>query len=111
MRSFIEAYKVLAQRLLDKGDYEVPANDEAQLVRDCLKQGQSMLLRKMIASETALSEPLFATAARLARYRGLLTGEAADIVAKRRAFAEEIDAAAEAIDTLQRHYDQQQERT
>ena len=111
LRSFIEAYKVLAHRLLDKGDYEVPANEEAQLVRDCLKQGQSMLLRKMIASETALSEPLFATAARLARYRGLLTGEAADIVAKRRAFAEEIDAAAEAIDTLQRHYDQQQERT
>ena len=111
LRSFIEAYKVLAQLLLDKGGYEVSAGGEPQLFKDCLKVGQAMLLRKIIASETAVSEPLFATAAQLARYRGLLSGGANDIVARRQAFAAEINAAADAIDLLQRYYDQQQERT
>jgi len=54
---------------------------------------------------------LFATAARLARYRGLLTGPAREMTLRRATFAGEIDAAASAINRLQHYYDQQQELT
>lgn len=109
MRSFIEAYKVLSRLLLQKGAYEVSDSGDDVLVKECLKQGQEMLLRKKIASESALSEPLFATATRLARHRGLLVGNASDITRDREAFAAEIDAVDNAINLLQGYYDQQQE--
>ncbi len=111
MRSFIEAYEVLSRVLLGKGGYEVSDGGDKALLSDCLKQGQEMLLRKQIASESAISEPLFATAAKLAAYRGLLTGAAADLTAKRKTFNDEVNAAVRAIDLLQRHHDRQQELT
>ena len=111
LRSFLEAYSILSQVLLERGGYEVPSEREPELFKDCLKLGREMLLRKKIASETALSEPLFATAARLARYRGLLTGPAREMTLRRATFAGEIDAAASAINRLQHYYDQQQELT
>jgi len=111
MRSFIEAYKVLSSVLLKKGGYEVLESDEPELLKDCLRQGREMLLTQRIASESALSEPLFATASKLARYRGLMAGSAAEIAARRVQFVAEIDAVADAINLLQRYYDQQQELT
>ena len=111
MRSFIEAYKVLAQVLVERGGYTVDAGGDKTLINDCLKLGQEMLLRKRIASESAISEALFATAVKLARHRELLTGEAAELTARRQRFAAEIGSAIDAINILQRHYDQQQETT
>ena len=109
MRSFLEAYKVLSQVLLDKGGYELGQGGDKSLLADCLKQGQEMLLRKKIASEAAISEPLFATAAKLADYRELLTGSPSRLTSDRERFAAEVNAAVQAIDNLQRYHDQQQE--
>ncbi|MDJ0699940.1 MAG: 1-acyl-sn-glycerol-3-phosphate acyltransferase [Woeseiaceae bacterium] len=111
MRSFIEAYRVMAQVLVERGGYTVDSGGDKKLIGDCLKLGQEMLLRKRIASESAISEPLFATAVKLARHRELLAGEAAELTARRQRFATEISSAIDAINILQRHYDQQQETT
>lgn len=109
LRTFIEAYRVLSQVLVDRAGYPVREAGEAKLRKDCLKRGREMLLRKMIASEASLSEPLFTTAVRLVRYRGLLEGEPGNLGRARSEFATEMSDAAAAIDRLQHYYDQQQE--
>lgn len=111
LRTFIEAYRIMSQALLDKGAYAVSKGGEKALLDDCLKLGQEMVLRKTIASEAALSEPLFVTAARLARYRGLLAGDADELTKNRKAFVAEMTAALDAINSLQHYYDQRQELT
>ncbi|MGI9237465.1 MAG: 1-acyl-sn-glycerol-3-phosphate acyltransferase [Woeseiaceae bacterium] len=111
LRTFIESYGVMSEALLDKAGYPVLESGEAQLLKDCLTLGREMLLRKKIASEASLSEPLFATATRLARHRGLLTGEPAELGQKRTAFAAEMGALIKAVNVLQHYYDQQQELT
>lgn len=101
LRSFAEAYRVLAEVLLRGGQ---SARDGA-LVRDCLVTGREMLLRGRIGSETALSKPLFGNAVRLARHRGLVGGaDMADRDARRR-FAAETAALTAALARLQRRYD------
>ncbi|MDH3620124.1 MAG: 1-acyl-sn-glycerol-3-phosphate acyltransferase [Gammaproteobacteria bacterium] len=109
MRSFVEAYHVVARVL--KRHPEREFSDERDFVRLCMKQGEEMLLRKQIGSASALSEPLFATAMRLADYRGLLTGVAGEDDPRREQFAVEIADAVRAVDLLQERYDQHQEMT
>jgi glycerol-3-phosphate O-acyltransferase len=104
LRSFIETYQVLAQVLLSRGDQEVAADHEETLVRACLERGEEMLLRRQIATETALSQPLINNAIKLAQHRGLLRGKE-DLAAGRRAFAAEVQRAAAAVNMLQNHYD------
>ncbi len=104
LRSFIETYQVLARVLLSRGDQNVAADDEEAFVRACLERGEEMLLRRQIATETALSQPLIKNAIKLAQHRGLLRGEE-DLAAGRQAFAGEVQRAAAAVNTLQQHYD------
>ena len=111
MRSFVEAYKILARVLRDKGGYGIADDHVQQLLGECLKHGREMLLRKHIESETAISEPLFATAVKLARYRRLLGGPADELTSRRKAFAADVDTAVHAINRLQRYHDQRQELT
>jgi len=111
MRTFIEAYDVLSQELLSRGGYSVSAAREAELQKDCLKLGREMLLRKRIGSEASLSEPLFATATKLARYRGLLSGKPDDLTRNRHGFVTEMTEVLEAINVLQHFYDHHQELT
>ena len=111
MRSFIEAYSVLAELLVNRGGYGIEPGADKKLVSDCLKLGQEMLLRKRIASESALSEPLFATASKLARHRGLLEGNPSQLQQQRENFAAEVSAVLGDINLLQRLYDHQQELT
>jgi glycerol-3-phosphate O-acyltransferase len=111
LRSFVEAYKVLAQVLVNRGGYAVARTGESKLIADCLAQGQEMLLRRRITSESALSEPLFVTAARLAGHRCLLEGEPGAIVENREQFDADIDAVLDGVNLLQHYYDLQQELT
>ena len=106
MRSFLESYQVMARVLSNHQEYKFP--DDSEFVDECMKQGEEMLLRKQIGSASALSEPLFATAARLAHYRGLMAGEPDDIIARRKQFAAEISDAVRAVRLLQEHYNQHQ---
>ena len=106
LRSFIEAYYILSQSLLSApGDADLKQMD---LVKSSLALGEEMLLRRKIRCETALSQPLFESAARLAQHRGLLFGNVEDLVARRNQFAVEMDHTLKAINRLQREYDRYQ---
>lgn len=111
MRSFVEAYKVLSYVLAKIDGAGVTERNQEQLLKDCLSTGREMLLRKKIASESALSGPLFATAAKLADYRGLLSGDFDKLVGARKRFVDEIEEVVSATNILQDYYDRQQELT
>ena len=105
LRSFIEAYWVLAGLLVKRGSQPVPAEHESTLIDMCLGCGEEMLLRKEITTEAALSRPLFATALRLARYRQLLDADDGEIRKRRERFATEVEQTLAAISELQDVYD------
>lgn len=103
LRSFVEAYQVVAQALLASAGRTIA--DQKAFLSTCLHLGEEMLLRKQLSSEAALSQSLFATALRLAEYRGLLAGDAEELNRKRGEFSAEIKRAADAVNLLQSYYD------
>ena len=106
LRSFIEAYWILARLLVSRGWRRVSVDNESALIEACLGRGEEMLLRREISTETALSKPLFETALRLAKHRQLLDGDAETLAQRRTAFAAELDRVLDAINRLQQDYDQ-----
>ena len=105
LRSFVEAYWILADMLVKRGWRPITANEEAALVDGALALGREMLLRREISTEAALSRPLFASALRLARHRRLLDCGDTDVVQRREAFAADVQEALAAINRLQLAYD------
>lgn len=87
LRSFIEAYYVVADRLAARGGAAV---QEADLIDECLRVGRQFALQRRIVSPEAVSAELFRTGMRLAANRGLLVGDPALLVDGRRAFAAEL---------------------
>jgi glycerol-3-phosphate O-acyltransferase len=106
LRSFVEAYWVLAGLLVKRGSQPISVEHESALIDVCLARGEEMLLRKEITTEAALSGPLFATAMRLARYRALLDADDGQIRIRREKFASEVEQTLVAINELQDVYDQ-----
>ena len=105
LRSFTEAYWILAGMLVKRGWRPVAADEETALIDGALALGQEMLLRKEISTEAALSRPLFASAMRLARHRRLLDSSDHDIKKRREVFASDVQQTLEAINVLQDIYD------
>ena len=105
LRSFTEAYWILAGMLVKRGWRPVAADEETALIDGALALGQEMLLRKEISTEAALSRPLFASAMRLARHRRLLDSNDQDIKKRREVFASDVQQTLEAINVLQDIYD------
>ena len=105
LRSFIEAYRILALLLVSRGGQVIDEDDRAALVGGCLDRGEEMLRRKEIGTEAALAQPMFETAIRLADYRGLLTGQADELRSARLAFVTEIEDVLAAIEYLQQQVD------
>ena len=105
LRSFIEAYWILASMLLRRGWRPVAAGEKAALIDGALALGGEMLLRKEISTEAALSRPLFASAMRLARHRRLLDSDDPDMKNRREAFASDVQRTLAAINMLQDIYD------
>jgi glycerol-3-phosphate O-acyltransferase len=91
LRSFLEAYQVVADRLC-----ALPAGanfDEKSFMAGCLGVAQQYRLQHRIWSSESVSKELFATGLDLARNRGLVepkNGDADGLAARRRAFATEI---------------------
>jgi glycerol-3-phosphate O-acyltransferase len=85
LRSFVEAYRVVAKVLAEEGDDAV--EDRAALLARCLKTGKQQLLQGRIVSAESISKTLYETGLRLADYRGLLAPNRADA---RRDFHEEL---------------------
>ncbi len=98
LRPFLEAYSVVGDALSQQ-----PANapfEEAAFLSKCLARGKQYRLQRRIRSTESVSKVLFETAVRLARNRNLLQPGAADLAARRRAFAEEIRDAIRRIDAI-----------
>ena len=106
LRSFVEAYWILAGLLVKRGSQPVATEHESVLIDVCMGRGEEMLLRKEITTEAALSGPLFATALRLARYRALLDADDSEVGKRREQFAAEVERTLAAINKLQDVYDQ-----
>jgi glycerol-3-phosphate O-acyltransferase len=109
LRSFIEAYTVVAA-LLSANGAEPVQDSKSEQVANCLTLGEEMLLRRSISSETALSGPLFETSLRLANHRQLLDARDEGLAARRQSFSAEVARALESIDRLQQIYDRQLEQ-
>jgi glycerol-3-phosphate O-acyltransferase len=99
LRSFLEAYWVVADRLVDHGANMV---DEKDLVDSCLKVGCQYLLQRRIVSDEAVSAELFRNALRLAGNRGLLDPDNPSRAEGRRALAAEVQAALRRLEQLNR---------
>jgi len=105
LRSFVEAYWILAGMLVKRGWRPITANEEPPLIDGALALGKEMLLRREISTEAALSRPLFVSALRLARHRRLLDSGDRDVRQRREAFAADVQQALAAINLLQDVYD------
>lgn len=93
LRPFLDAYLVVAERLVATGSE--PVADEAEFAAGCLGVGEQMLLQGTIESPDAVSKDLFTSALRAAARRGLLEGD--DVAARRERFLAEIRAALERV--------------
>jgi glycerol-3-phosphate O-acyltransferase len=98
---FLEAYQVVGDALERE-----PAGgtlDEPAFLARCMALAEQYRLQHRIRSAESVSSVLFGTALKLARNRGLVDPHAADVGARRAAFAAELRAAirrTEAIDVL-----------
>ena len=98
LRPFLEAYRVVGDALA-RLDPATPVV-EASFIANCLGLAQQYTLQRRIHSQESASKVLFATALRLARNRELVEPGGPDIVARRRAFAEEIRRTLRYIDAI-----------
>jgi glycerol-3-phosphate O-acyltransferase len=89
LRPFVDAYRVMAEELLNLGAGDV---DEQALLQRCLRLGRQWSLQHRITEESVSGE-MFATALKMARHRGLLGSEAAtsDTTDGRAALVAELD--------------------
>lgn len=87
LRPFLDAYRVLADRLVEHADAAVDADE---LLEEALAIGHQWQLQHRVASAESVSLELFRTALALARHRGLLD-EAPGVGRRRDAFAAELN--------------------
>lgn len=88
LRSFIEAYQVVADRLVMLGGE--PADDEQKLLHDCMVWGKQYTLQRRIRSAESVSKLLLQNGFKLARNRGLLEGDPESLAAAREAWGAEL---------------------
>ncbi len=98
LRPFLEAYRVVGDALARTA----PATTvtEPAFIATCLGLGKQYTLQRRIHSQESVSKVLFSTALRLARNREAVAPGGADIVERRRLFAEEIRRALRHIDVI-----------
>jgi len=98
LRPIVEAYRVVGDALV-----QLPADatvDETRFLATCLALGKQYRLQRRIRSTESVSKVLFETALRLARNRNLIQSGDADVVGRRRAFAEELRDVIRRIDAI-----------
>jgi len=96
LRSFLEAYYIVADRLAAAGSDPII---EAEFVRSCLSVGRQYQLQGRIASAEAISSELFKTALKLAANRNLLS-PTDDVAERRNAFRVQLDDVLRRLDVL-----------
>jgi len=98
LRPFLESYRVVADQLSTLDPRE--PLDEKRFLTDCLGLGKQYTMQKRIHAADSVSKVLFQTALKLAGNRGLLEPGGDDVVAARRAFADEIRDAVRRVDII-----------
>jgi glycerol-3-phosphate O-acyltransferase len=101
LRSFLEAYWVVADRLSARSGASVT---EADIVPECLLVARQYQLQRRIVSPEAVSAELFKTGLRLAANRGLLAGASTALAEGRAAFVAEIHDVLRRLEILS-HWD------
>lgn len=98
LRSFLEAYAVVAEELGSRGSD--PVTDLAGATRACQGLGRQRLLQLRVRSPESVSKQLFETGLQVAGNLGLLTGgeQQSD---HRAAFAEELQRLIDHLDTIE----------
>ncbi len=81
LRSFVDAYFVVARALVERGDAAVEAR--GPFIADCLKLGRHLRLQGRLFSAESVSKSLFETALKLADRRDLLSGGAESLAARK----------------------------
>ena len=95
LRSFVDAYRVVASVLADAGAEAV--EDEGGFLSQCLKTGKQQLLQGRVFSAESISKSLYQTGLQLANYEGLL---AANRAQERAAFHQEFRRITERLDEI-----------
>ncbi len=72
LRSFADAYRVVARALFELRESEV--TDRNAFIADCLKLGRHMRLQGQLFSQESVSKSLYESAVKLAAHRDLLQG-------------------------------------
>lgn len=70
LRSFVDAYRIVAKVLAARGADAL--DDESGFLAECLKTGKQQLLQGRVFSAESVSKSLYATALKVADYRGML---------------------------------------
>lgn len=96
--SFVEAYRVVADRLAAR-ETDGPIDESAFLV-ECLATGRQYLMQRRIHSPESVSKELFGNALQLAANRGLTTAGSDQLAERRRAFAAELSTTARRLDRI-----------
>lgn len=89
-RSFVDAYRVVADTLAATDPHEKV--DNAEYVKRCMPVGKQYLLQRRIRSADSVNKVLYDNALRLAANRGLLDRSTPNLGDARRAFADELRA-------------------
>jgi glycerol-3-phosphate O-acyltransferase len=102
LRPFVDAYRVVGDAL-EREDPAAPFDEQALLAR-CIALGKQYDLQRRVSSHESVSKVLFATALRLARNRGVVTGDVpadpGDLAFRLHAFAEEIRTVVRRVDAI-----------
>jgi glycerol-3-phosphate O-acyltransferase len=92
LRSFIEAYKLVADCLADRDPRRAFAHDA--FLDECQNTGRMLIMQQRLASPESVSRELFGTAIQLAGHRDLLDPGREQLTAARAAFAAELESVA-----------------
>jgi glycerol-3-phosphate O-acyltransferase len=97
---FLEAYFIVADRLAAcPPDQKV---DKKALIERCVMVGRQYVLQRRLRNPECVSREIFGNAVQLAANRDLLTPGAADLAERRRAFADELEAAVEQVAAIEK---------
>lgn len=98
LRSFIDAYQVLADALVQRGS--APVADKKEFLGLCMTLGAQAHLLHRVFSEESISKTLYETAYKLAEHRGLTTGDANGLAAERQQFADQVRSVNRRLDVI-----------
>lgn len=98
LRSFIDAYQVLADALVQRGGQ--PIENKKEFLQLCMTYGAQAHLLQRVFSEESLSKTLYETAYKLADHRGLIAETSETLTNDRKIFADQVRSVSRRLEIL-----------